>query len=263
MSNNSLLNAVAPDAYATADTAAGLAIIIGMLQLLIAAGLLAGLFVPRLSQIAAAAMFIFAVGALTLMFTNPVWDAREGGFPAIGAGQGIIKYLSIAGLAMWFYGANMKGGTTGTARKLTNASYIVMLFGIILVLGWIGGMKFTAGEADGVYPLMTTSPFFSWITDAFDKQGASNFIGVIELATVVLLPGWFWNRYAFFAGAALSVITFLGTLSFMVTFAPAWIPGAGFPMLAGGGHFLLKDLVMLAATLVLLAAYLHKKAANT
>ena len=35
---------------------------------------------------------------LTLLLTNPVWMESLGGFPAIGSGQGLLKYASTVGL---------------------------------------------------------------------------------------------------------------------------------------------------------------------
>lgn len=197
-------------------------------------------------QYAYIGILAISFGALSLMFTNPVWMTSLGGFPAIGAGQGIIKYLSIAGLALWLMGSRHANS--------------VMLTGIILVLAWIGGMKFTAPEAEGVYPLLTSSPVFSWwITVYFDKQMASNVIGVIELLTVALLTGWWWSKSACQLGLLLSAGTFAVTLSFMITFDPTWNSTlGGFPYLSSAGHFLVKDLLMLAATLALAAELKHR-----
>ena len=36
-------------------------------------------------------------------------------------------------------------------------------YGLVLVLGWIGAMKFTAYEAEGIKTLVETSPFMSWM----------------------------------------------------------------------------------------------------
>ena len=182
---------------------------------------------------------LYSVSALSLLFTNPVWIESLGGFPAIGSGQGILKYLVLLGLAMWRLGVRH--------------AETVMLLGLMLVLGWIGAMKFTGPEASGVEPLLRTSPVFNWwLTVHFDKQGASNFIGVIELVTVLLLTACWWNRRLFMLGLALSAGTFVVTLSFMATFAPAWNADmGGFPFLSSGGQFLLKDLPLLAACFVL------------
>lgn len=212
---------------------------IGALQAL--SGLLIALHsVPdNIKRLAYIFTVIYSLGALSLMFTNPVWINSLGGFPAIGSGQGIIKYITLLGLAMWRLG-NRHAET-------------IMLIGLLIVLGWIGGMKFTGPEADGVDPLLKTSPVFNWwLTAYFGKQGASNVIGIIELITVALLTGYWWNRRLFFLGLLLCAATFIATLSFMVSFPPTWQGSmGGFPYLSSSGHFLLKDLALLAATFVL------------
>lgn len=192
----------------------------------------------RYKHYAYMAIVILSVAALSLMFTNPVWISSLGGFPAIGSGQGLIKYVAIAGVALWLVG--------------NRHSETIMMIGLILVLGWIGAMKFTEPEANGVYPLLTSSPVFNWLVPAtLNKLQASYAIGVIELVTVALLSGWWWNRKLALVGLWLAAVTFIITLSFMITFADAWV--SGFPALSSAGQFLLKDLVLLAAAIALAA----------
>ena len=192
----------------------------------------------RYKQHAYMAVILISIGALSLMFTNPVWIKSLGGFPFIGAGQGLLKYIAIAGVALWL----------GAYRSAN----VIMLLGLLLVLGWIGAMKFTAIEADGVYPLLTSSPLFNWWVPAYaPKQIASSIIGGIELFTAFCLTGWWWNKRICQIGLFMSGITFLITLSFTLTFKGAW--SGSFPYLASAGHFLLKDLLLLAATIALLA----------
>jgi uncharacterized membrane protein YkgB len=210
--------------------------------------------------------------ALTLMLTNPVWLDAAGGFPAIGSGQGIIKYVSILGLAFW--GASFDNSRLFSQRESVARSWgrHLMWGGLVLVLAWIGAMKFTLAEAQGIDPLIQTSPFFSWMPVAFDFQArgglpilgwfaetsaiqvTSYVIGLIELATVAALAGYWFNNRLYYVGLALSAVTFVLTLSFLITFSGAWAPDlGGFPALARSGHFLLKDLALLAACIALYA----------
>jgi uncharacterized membrane protein YkgB len=39
----------------------------------------------------------------------------------------------------------------------------VTRYGLVLVLLWIGGMKFTAYEAEGIRPLVPNSPLMGWV----------------------------------------------------------------------------------------------------
>ena len=230
--------------------------VLGGFQLLAGVGLAIGR--GKIVWFAAMMAMVFSGLALLLMFFANVWIEAEGGFPVIGTGQGIIKYLSILGVGMFLAAHFHPDNKSAHCTKMRGVSFLLILFGIILVLGWIGAMKFTAIEADGIEPLLRTSPFFSWLLVVFDRQSASIFIGIFEIFTAGLLLGWFFNRKIFMIGAALCVVTFLGTLSFMITFSPTWAADlGGFPALGGTGHFLLKDLVMLAGILLLVA---NKKA---
>lgn len=237
-----------------ADQASSAARAIGVYQLVMAG--LIGAPIPSGSfrRIGFAMLALYCVAALTLMFTNPVWSEAEGGFPAIGAGQGIIKYLAMLGLALW-------SGTFDNARMFSNRysqmrvwGQLVMWIGLVLVLGWIGAMKFTASEAAGIAPLIASHVAFSWMPGLLGEQGTSYAIGAIELFTVAALTGYWYSTRAYRIGLGLAAVTFVLTLSFLVSFPGAWNSElGGFPALSAAGHFLLKDLPLLAACLALLA----------
>jgi len=130
----------------------------------------------------------------------------------------------------------------------------LLRWALVVVFLWFGGMKFTAYEAHGIAPFMTNSPFMSWLPASFGVQGASYVIGVAELATAAaLILGAFSAPFSAI-GAAMSCLTYLSTLSFFLTTPGVAEPTAGgFPAISAGiGQFLLKDLVLLAASVALL-----------
>ncbi|WP_300544740.1 DUF417 family protein [Maricaulis sp.] len=236
------------------DQASSAARTLGIYQLV--AGVLIGAPLPSGSfrRIGLAMFGLYAALALTLMFTNPVWLEAEGGFPAIGSGQGIIKYLAMLGLVFWAASFDNSRMFSNRHSGMRLWSQIVMWAGLVLVLGWIGAMKFTASEAAGIDPLVTTHLAFSWMPPLLGIQGTSHVIGVIELVTVAALAGYWFSSHLYRIGLHLAAITFMLTLSFLVTFDGAWAGDAGgFPALARSGHFLLKDLPLLAVCLALLA----------
>jgi reactive chlorine resistance protein C len=227
---------------------------LGVYQII--AGILIGAPIPSGSfrRIGFAMSGLYAALALTVLFTNPVWIEAAGGFPAIGSGQGILKYIAILGLSLW-------GGSFENSRMFAQRhtdmrlwSQPVMWLGLVLVLGWIGGMKFTAVEAAGIEPLVQTSPAFSWLLGLMSLQTLSNLIGMIELITVVGLIGYWFNTTLFRMGLYLAIFTFILTLSFLITFPGSWAGElGGFPALGRAGHFLLKDLPLLAVCLAMLS----------
>lgn len=146
-----------------------------------------------------------------------------------------------------------------------NRELALLRWALVVIFLWIGGMKFTAYEADGIAPFITNSPIMSWLHVLFGVRGASTLLGGIELSIAfALILG---ARYAVFSvvGAAMSAGTFATTLTFLIT-----TPGVAEPM-AGGfpaisavpGQFLLKDLVLLAASLVLLFNAIHQERKDT
>lgn len=134
------------------------------------------------------------------------------------------------------------------------AARLVAHYGLVLVFGWIGFMKFTAYEAEAIRPLVASSPILSWLHGLAGAQGASNLIGVYEIAAAVLLALRPLSPAAGAAGAAMAAAALAVTLTFLVT-APGWEPSlGGFPFLSiVPGEFLLKDIVLLGVALAALA----------
>jgi hypothetical protein len=54
-------------------------------------------------------------------------------------------------------------------------------YGLVLVLLWIGGMKFTAYEAAGISGFVANSPLLSWVYSLFSVQGFSAVLGATEI----------------------------------------------------------------------------------
>ena len=132
-------------------------------------------------------------------------------------------------------------------------------YGLVLVLGWIGAMKFTAYEAEGIKTLVETSPFMSWIYRVLSLQATSNLIGVAELTAAALIAIRPLSARLSAIGSVLAVLTFLTTLTFLFSL-PGWEKSlGGFPALSGSGGFLVKDTVLLGAALFTLGDSLRSK----
>ena len=134
----------------------------------------------------------------------------------------------------------------------------LLRYGLVLVLGWIGAMKFTAYEAEGIKPLIETSPLMSWMYKFLSIQATSNVIGVAEITAAVLIAIRPISARFSAIGSVLAVFTFLATLTFLFSL-PGWEKSlGGFPALSGSGGFLLKDIVLLGASLWTLSDSLAK-----
>lgn len=142
---------------------------------------------------------------------------------------------------------------SGDTNAIAAFSEHAVRYSIVLVLAWIGAMKFTAYEAGAIEGLVASSPLIAWLYTATSLQGAANVIGIVEIATAIAIAIGPKFRPAALAGAIGAVITFSITLTFIIS-APGWEPSlGGFPALSVvPGQFLLKDIVLLAASLSLL-----------
>ena len=129
-------------------------------------------------------------------------------------------------------------------------------YGLVVVVGWIGLMKFTAYEAEGIRLYVTNSPLMSWVYGFLSVRGFSAALGVVEVAIALLIAARPFSARVSAFGSALAVGMFLTTLSFLITTPGVWEPSlGGFPALAhvagraGPGHFLIKDLALLGISL--------------
>lgn len=136
-----------------------------------------------------------------------------------------------------------------TTNWLTGIGIFVTRYGLVLVLVWIGGMKFTRVEAEGIKPLVANSPLMSWIYDVMSVTGFAKLLGSVEIAIAVLIALRPVAPMVSAVGSLLAVVMFLVTLSYLFS-TPGWEERLGFPALSvSPGQFLLKDLVLLGVAL--------------
>ncbi len=123
-------------------------------------------------------------------------------------------------------------------------------YGLVLILLWIGGMKFTAVEAEAIRPFVENSPLLAWTYPVFGIQGLSNLLGVTEILVGLLIAVRPWLPRVSAVGSLLAIGMFLSTLSFLVTTPGAWADEiGGFPAIGVSGQFLIKDVALLATAI--------------
>jgi reactive chlorine resistance protein C len=183
----------------------------------------------------------------------------------------------------------------GGAASLDRIGMGLMRFALVLVLVWIGGLKFAKYEADGIVPLVANSPMMSFFyhhpapeyRTHMNKEGELNVahrqwnesngtypvsyalgIVIVSIGLLIALHPFLPQLAA--VGSFLLILMACTTLSFLVTTPEVWVPALGdsvhgFPYLAGGGRLIIKDSIMLGAAVVTLAdsakAYLRQRAA--
>ncbi len=164
--------------------------------------------------------------------------------------------------------------------------------GLVIVLLWIGGLKFVSYEADGIVPLIANSPAASFVyhhqapeyRQHMNKEGEvkpanqewqrsnNTYLVSYGLGVIIVTLGLLIALYPVLPqlsaiGSGLLVLMSLTTLSFLVTTPEAWVPALGdvhhgFPYLSGVGRLIIKDVIMLGAAVVTMAdsakSYLHR-----
>jgi uncharacterized membrane protein YkgB len=128
-------------------------------------------------------------------------------------------------------------------RRLGTAGRGVLRYGLVALLLMWGGFKFFAFEAEGIRVLVSHSPLLSWLYPVFGVRGASALIGVVEVIAAILIALRAWKPRLSALGSLIASLTFLTTLSFLVT-----TPGIMSPENPFGG-FLMKDVILLGAAL--------------
>lgn len=164
--------------------------------------------------------------------------------------------------------------------------------GLILVLVWIGGLKFVRYEAESIVPFVANSPAMSFFyhypapdyrahlhregettpQDRLWHEANGTYRFSYGLGTVIVLIGLLIALHPLLPQAAMlgSFLLFgmsMTTLSFLVTTPEVWVPALGdgahgFPFLSGAGRLVVKDAIMLGAAVVTLSdsakAYLQR-----
>jgi uncharacterized membrane protein YkgB len=166
------------------------------------------------------------------------------------------------------------------AANLNRFGMGMLRLGLVIVLVWIGGLKFASYEADSIVPLVANCPFMSFLyhhptpeyRQHINKEGqvvpanqqwnesngtypVSYGLGAIIVSLGVMIALYpIWPQVSAL-GSFLLILMALTTLSLLVTTPEAWVPALGdphhgFPYLSGAGRLVVKDCIMLGAAIL-------------
>lgn len=132
----------------------------------------------------------------------------------------------------------------------TVGRYLVR-YTLVVVIAWIGALKYTSYEATAIQPLIAHSPIFSWLYSTFSVRTFAAVLGSLEIVAALLIAVRPLFPRLSVIGSAMGILLFLSTLSFLFTTPGVTVASAGgFPVLSVlPGQFLLKDLVLVSASL--------------
>ena len=125
---------------------------------------------------------------------------------------------------------------------------ILLRYGLVVTFLWFGVLKFTDYEAAGVAPFAITSPLLSWAFAMLGTEGFARALGAIEIAIGLAIAMRPFAPGISALGSFGAIVTFLITLSLLLTTPGVIEPGYQFPALSAKvGQFLIKDTSYLAA----------------
>jgi reactive chlorine resistance protein C len=134
------------------------------------------------------------------------------------------------------------------ARAPTIVGQFLIRYGLVVVLAWIGALKYFSYEAASIQPLIAHSPLLSWLYGIFDVRTLGYALGSAEITAAVLIAlRPLWPRLSA-VGSVFAVLIFCSTISFL--FTTPGVTAGGFGLLSGlPGQFLIKDIVLLGVAL--------------
>lgn len=168
------------------------------------------------------------------------------------------------------------------ASRLDKLGIHLIRVGVAIIFIWIGALKFVPYEADSITPFVANSPVMSFFYNhpheykehlthegqldpakrewqvSNNTYAFSDGLGSVEILIGLLVLSYAFSKRLGMVGSVLAFLTPIVTLSFLITTPEAWVSSLGdanfgFPFLSGGGRLVLKDVLMLASGVVMIA----------
>jgi len=131
--------------------------------------------------------------------------------------------------------------------------YHLVRASMVLIFLFFGYQKWFEYEAQGLIPYISNGPLISWMYPVFGIRGASWFLGVSEWLFGALMFLGFWNKKLGILGDLGACFSFIATVTIIPFMPDGWAASAGgFPAMTGNVPFLMKDVVLFAASFYLL-----------
>jgi uncharacterized membrane protein YkgB len=119
---------------------------------------------------------------------------------------------------------------------------------LVIIFFFFGYQKWFNYEAQALIPYISHGPLIFWLYPVFGIL-----LGVAEWTFGLLLLLGFWNKPLGILGAIGSCFPFIATFTILPFFPNGWEPSSGgFPAMTEHVAFLMKDLVLFAASFYLL-----------
>jgi uncharacterized membrane protein YkgB len=131
--------------------------------------------------------------------------------------------------------------------------YHLVRASMVFILLFFGYQKWFQYEAQALIPYISHGPLIFWMYPVFGVRGATWFLGVSEWLFGALLFAGFWNKKLGILGALGSCASMIATSTIIPFIPDGWAASAGgFPAMTERVAFLMKDIVIFAASFYLL-----------
>ncbi len=135
-------------------------------------------------------------------------------------------------------------------RRLEGLGTILLRYGLVVILLWVGLLKFTTYEAEAIQVFAENSPLLSWLYDVVSVRTFSTLLGIFEIVLALMIATRPFAPKVSAVGSLGALVLFLVTLTFVFSTPGAWQPDYGFPYLSPDpGQFLAKDVGLAAIAL--------------
>lgn len=135
----------------------------------------------------------------------------------------------------------------------SDVDYYLLRASMVIIFLFFGYQKWWEYEAKRLIPYISNGPLIFWMYPVFGIRGATYLLGVSEWLFGTLLFLGFWNKKLGIIGAAGACASFVSTVTIIPFMPHGWAASAGgFPAMTGNVPFLMKDVVLLAASFYLL-----------
>jgi uncharacterized membrane protein YkgB len=144
-------------------------------------------------------------------------------------------------------------GLTKLGLLKDDFDYHLIRASMVIIFFFFGYQKWFEYEAQALIPYISNGPLIFWMYPVFGVRGATWFLGVSEWLFGALLFLGFWNKKLGILGALGSCFSFIATVTIIPFMPDGWAASAGgFPAMTERVAFLMKDLVLFAASFYLL-----------
>ena len=152
---------------------------------------------------------------------------------------------------------SMIDSLVGTSAKFgllkKDLDYHLIRAAMVIIFLFFGYQKWFEYEVERLVPYISNGSLIFWLYPALGMRCATWFLGASEWTFGTLLFLGFWNKKLGIFGALGSSATFISTVTIIPFMPDGWDAAAGgFPAMTGNVPFLMKDVVLLAASIYLL-----------